>query len=146
VGARFWNSPAVLMLRRRLWPAVAPPALMWADDSLRHLRRTLPVAGIETRLSAPPRSRLPLTSAIDRWLGLRGATCLERSLIMQRWLLTVGQPHDLLIGVQRPGGAVAAHAWLDHEDSRGYAVLLRLAPDDPGSAIPVASWSALRQA
>ena len=69
-----------------------------------------------------------MTAMIARWLEWRGATCLERSLILQRWLIASGRPHDVLIGVQRPGDSVVAHAWLDHEDSHGYAVLVRLEP------------------
>jgi hypothetical protein len=134
--ARVLNAPAAMVLRRRLWPVIAPAGLTWADDSLRHLRRTLPVDGVEARLGIPPRSRLPLDAILPRWLEWRGATCLERSLILQRWLLEVGRPHDLLIGVQRRGGSVIAHAWLDHEDPRGYAELLRLQPSRDGTTVP----------
>ena len=62
------------------------------------------------------------------WLRRRRATCLERSLILQRWLMTIGQPHDVLIGVEAPGETMVAHAWLDHEDPQGFHVLLRIDP------------------
>jgi hypothetical protein len=65
---------------------------------------------------------------IALWLRRRRATCLERSLIMQRWLVAMGEPHDVLIGVGAPGETMLAHAWLDHEDSQGFQVLLRIDP------------------
>jgi hypothetical protein len=123
-----FNSRAALIIRRRVWPAIAPPGLLWADASLRHLRRALPVDGVRAQVDPPARAPSVLTPMVAKWLRWRGATCLERSLIMQRWLLSVGRPHDVLIGVQRPGELIA-HAWLDHEDSHGYEVLLRLEPD-----------------
>jgi len=126
--ARYWNRRMIVVLRCRIWPAVAPPGLVWADEALRYLRRTLPARGIDTEIPAPPRARQRLSAVIARWLEWRGATCLERSLILQRWLLEAGRPHDLLIGVRRLGDAVIAHAWLDHEDPRGYTELVRLAP------------------
>ncbi len=65
---------------------------------------------------------------------MQRATCLERSLIMQRWLMANGQPHDVLIGVRSPRETTIAHAWLDHEDSRSHYVLMRLPPEcAPGS-------------
>jgi hypothetical protein len=142
--ARLWSHPVVRLLRTRLWPAIAPAGLMWADDSLRYLRRALPAEGVATQLSQPPRSRLPLARVMGRWLQWRRATCLERSLILQRWLLEAGCPHDMLIGVQRLDGNVIAHAWLDHEDPQGYAELLRLQPTRDATGLPgglsVQSW------
>ena len=60
---------------------------------------------------------------------MQRATCLERSLIMQRWLMANGQPHDVLIGVRSPRETTIAHAWLDHEDSMSHHVLMRLPPE-----------------
>lgn len=73
---------------------------------------------------------------IDWWLRWRRATCLERSLVVQAWLLASGEPHDLVIGVRRLHGRVIAHAWLDHEDSRGFSELLRLEPSRAAIRIP----------
>ena len=62
---------------------------------------------------------------------------------MQRWLLAAGEPHRLIIGVEKPGDTVMAHAWLDHEDSRGYLELLTLDPLRPGVVLGDADRRAL---
>jgi hypothetical protein len=138
VHSGFWESRAILALRHRVWPVLAPAGIIWADESLRHLRRVLRSDGIDARLPSPPRAGAWLSGLIARWLNWRGATCLERSLILQRWLLELGRPHDLLIGVQGSGSGdgAFAHAWLDHEDSMGYAELLRVHPSRNGTTIP----------
>jgi hypothetical protein len=54
-------------------------------------------------------------------------TCLERALVLQRWLAAHGSPYDVVIGVTAPADGFAAHAWLDGEDdARAYAELTRL--------------------
>ena len=76
---------------------------------------------------------------------MQRATCLERSLIMQRWLMATGQPHDVLIGVRSPRETTIAHAWLDHEDSMSHHVLMRLPPEGaPRASVTTlhARWSA----
>lgn len=118
---RDWFSHAI-------WTRVAPPGLRWTEDSLRRLRRELPDAGLRVRVSPPSSASPRLTPFLAGWLRLRKATCLERSLIMQRWLVEVGQPHDVLIGVGPPAPTLIAHAWLDHEDPCGHEVMLRLGP------------------
>lgn len=62
-------------------------------------------------------------------LRLLRATCLERSLIMQRWLADNGEPVDLVIGVSPPSQGFTAHAWLDADGDRagaGYTEIERL--------------------
>jgi hypothetical protein len=39
--------------------------------------------------------------------------CLHRSLVLHRWLLREGLPSELHIGVNKEGGALAAHAWVE---------------------------------
>jgi Transglutaminase-like superfamily len=143
MGATLWSSRPVVAIRRHAWPWLAPAGLVWADTALRHVRRRLDTDGLRVRIPPPPRSRLPLAGLIDRWLLWRGATCLERSLVMQRWLLAAGEPHQLIIGVEKPGDTVMAHAWLDHEDSRGYLELLTLDPLRPGVLLGEADRRAL---
>jgi hypothetical protein len=59
-------------------------------------------------------------------LRVRHATCLERSLILQSWLHSHGQAHDVVIGV-RHAGSVQAHAWVeDVEPSLDYLEIHRL--------------------
>lgn len=46
-------------------------------------------------------------------LRLQHATCLERALVMQRWLDDQGHPCEVIIGVSRPSSGFTAHAWLE---------------------------------
>lgn len=55
-------------------------------------------------------------------MRLQRATCLERSLIVQRWLSTAGTSRDVVIGVRldkRPlrKRAPKAHAWVEGWDA-----------------------------
>lgn len=65
-------------------------------------------------------------------LRVRRATCLERSFIVQRWLLSQGRKHDILVGVAGGVQTLAAHAWVDSYDAEdqgeGYRVLTRVSP------------------
>lgn len=40
-------------------------------------------------------------------------TCLERAAVLQTWLAAHGVAVDVVVGVNRAGGAVQAHAWID---------------------------------
>jgi Transglutaminase-like superfamily len=105
---------------------------VWVDRGLADVRRSLQADGIDqarSRLTDPPYAIRWLTFLVVARLSMQHATCLERSLIMQRWLMANGQPHDLLIGVRSPRETTIAHAWLDHEDSMSHHVLIRLPPE-----------------
>lgn len=59
------------------------------------------------------------------------ATCLVRSLVLQRWLADQGEQVDLIIGVTPPSAGFRAHAWLDRTGeigTEGYTELHRLPP------------------
>jgi hypothetical protein len=113
-----------------LWRRFRPAVFAWLDAGLADVRRSLRTEGIDarSRLSDPPYAARWLTGPVAIRLAMQHATCLERSLIMQRWLMAIGRPHDVLIGVRSPRETTVAHAWLDHEDSRGHHVLMRLPP------------------
>lgn len=64
-------------------------------------------------------------------LRLRRASCLEASIVLQRWLLEDGDPREVVIGVARKDGKTTAHAWLAGEESTGligYIEMMRLPP------------------
>ncbi|TQN37940.1 transglutaminase superfamily protein [Blastococcus colisei] len=111
----------------------------WAYVALNRLRRELPQRGISAVVVRP---RLVLPSGMEgirAVLRRRGATCLERSLILQRWLASQGHPTEVVIGVSAPGEEFAAHAWLagygfDPESLR-YKELMRL-PSPSGGGKP----------
>jgi len=113
-----------------LWRRSRPAVFSWLETSLTDVRAGLQTEGIDarSRLPDPPYAAPWLTGFIAVRLAMLHATCLERSVIMQRWLMAIGRPHDLLIGVKSPRETTIAHAWLDHEDSRGHHVLMRLPP------------------
>jgi Transglutaminase-like superfamily len=116
-----------------LWRRFRPAVFAWLDTGLADVRASLRTDGIDarSRLTDPPYARPWLTGLMGARLAMQGATCLERSLIMQRWWMAMGRPHDLLIGVKSPRETTIAHAWLDDEDSRGHHVIMRLPPNGP---------------
>lgn len=119
---------------RRVLLGAAPTlrAAGWALRALRQLRRELPAAGLEARVAAPPNASADSVRGVELVLRLGRATCLERSLVVQRWLLARRRPHDVLVGVAGGADALDAHAWIDRYDrpaaGRGYEVLTRVGP------------------
>ena len=64
-------------------------------------------------------------------LRRRSASCLERSVVLQRWHAAHGRPLDVVIGVKLPVSDFLAHAWLDGEPAppdMTFDELLRLTP------------------
>ena len=66
-------------------------------------------------------SAWPAIERLQRLVGMAGRNhlysmrCLQRSLVLQ-WLLgRRGIVGELRIGVQKEGGGIAAHAWLEYE-------------------------------
>lgn len=128
-------TPARRRGLRQLARRLAPGNLLWVDSALDQLRRELPADGLRVRLPDAPGASGSLTGVAELWLRARRATCLERALVMQGWLLALGEPHLVLIGVapesarQFPRAArVMAHAWLDNEDPQGHEVVTQVEP------------------
>ncbi len=103
-----WCAGVVRHAWRALRPAAAPAwrrfrpgVFAWLDAGLVDVRASLKTDGIDarSRLPDPPYATHWLTGLIAARLAMQRATCLERSLIMQRWLMAIGRPHDVLIGV-----------------------------------------------
>jgi hypothetical protein len=77
------------------------------------------------------------------------ARCLQRSLVLHRWLRQEGLPSYLRIGVRKDGSALRAHAWVELD---GYVVndlpaaVAAFQPLRPASAAPTGSfpWRDLR--
>ena len=106
-------------------------AAWWTSRSLWRLRIDLRANGLHAELTAPP--RLPSTAIRGVTVTARylRATCLERSLLLQKWLLAQGRPYTLVIGVPAPGAEpFIAHAWLEGhdrpDDDAAYSQLVRL--------------------
>ena len=108
---------------------VALLAALWAALSLRVVRRRLRTEGLQAR--TPPAPRLPARGrpGVLAALNRLGATCLERSLIHQRWLAAHGEPSDILIGIDPAGGQDEFHAWVEgYEQHPAHLVIHRIAP------------------
>jgi Transglutaminase-like superfamily len=116
--------------------ALHPHALrgaVWALRSVRSVRRQLAGRPLgEVRVADPP--------ALPAARGGRGVaavlrrlqpSCLERALVLQRWLAAHGERREVVVGVSSPAD-FHAHAWLDGEPSRpglpAFHEITRLAP------------------
>jgi hypothetical protein len=103
----------LLLLLRMLGWRVALPALKWA----------LPLPRL-VRLMAAPRARGERTPGGERRIaalahglsGPRGVAaldnCLERSLVLYRYLGRAGARPELVVGVGTDEGAVSGHVWV----------------------------------
>ena len=114
--------------------STTPAPGWWAWRALRSVRAQLRGGAVrDVQVPAPPRGA-------DR-RGARGArraararapSCLERALVLQRWLRAQGIARDVVVGTHGGArGGFAAHAWLDGEPQpagRRYVELTRLAP------------------
>jgi hypothetical protein len=104
----------------------------WALAALARLRRDLGAAGISGArvVAAPPDVPDRALRGVEAVLRRRHATCLERSLVLQKWYYARGIPRDVVLGVTAPGDGFAAHAWLDGapDGGDGFHELRRLVP------------------
>ena len=103
-------------------------AAWWSWWALRRARRDLGRYGLDARVPAPPALPAGATRGVLAVLRRQPSTCLERALVLQRWLAAHGDNHEVIIGVAKPSSGFTAHAWLDHETdaSLGHEELLRL--------------------
>ncbi|HEY8726362.1 MAG TPA: lasso peptide biosynthesis B2 protein [Gaiellaceae bacterium] len=105
-------------------------AALWTLRALRATRRQLrrgQINGIQ--IPAPPRLPEPAVRGVRAVLRRRPNTCLESSLILQRWAGTFGNAPDVIVGVTGRRGSFRAHAWLDGESGgveQPFQELLRL--------------------
>jgi len=106
-------------------------AAWWAVFALRKLRGDISEQGLETQVTRPPELAFDGLRGVEAVLRRRHATCLERSLIIQRWLIAHGSSHEVLIGVNGGADRIEAHAWIDRYDpapqGEGFLVLTRVA-------------------
>ena len=114
--------------RVRLVRAGGLSAARWADRSLRAVRVALPEEGLRTRVAPPPDLPAQALGAVEAVLSRRGATCLQRCLVVQAWLAAHGRPHEIVVAASVADG-FAAHAWLaghDEDESAVYRELTRV--------------------
>ena len=88
---------------------------LWAARALVAARRQLRARPLgEVRVGAPPALPSRAERGVTAVLRRGRASCLERSLVLQRWHAAHGERHDVVIGVTGPADFLA-HAWLDGE-------------------------------
>ena len=107
-------------------------AAVWAWRTHRDVRKQLRCNGLTGLVVRAPRSvRDRDRRAMRAVLRALRATCLERSLLLQRFDATAGRPRDLIIAVSAPGNGFRAHAWLDGDrqpDRTLHEITRRAAP------------------
>jgi Transglutaminase-like superfamily len=120
------------MTRAVLDPQVLRGAA-WALRSVRSVRRQLARGPLpEVIVPAPPRlSAHRGGRGVDAVLRRLQPSCLERALVLQRWLAAHGEPRAVVVGVSSPA-EFRAHAWLEGEERRpgepAFHEITRLAP------------------
>lgn len=118
----------------RLRAALSPSFLLgaaWAAVAVAQVRRRLRAGALAVAVVRPPIVNRGAGRGVRAVLGRLQPTCLERSLVLQRWLASTGVRRDVLVGVRRtPEGGFSAHAWLDGEPGgdQGHLELHRLPP------------------
>jgi hypothetical protein len=114
---------------RRGYPTLR--AAWWAVLALRRLRGEISERGLDAQVMDPPKLSSHGLRGVEWVIRRKHATCLERSLLLQRWLSAHGAPHEVLIGVAGGTNQIAAHAWIDGYDSvaqgDGFRILTRVA-------------------
>jgi transglutaminase superfamily protein len=121
------RRPRSLLSRR---PDVATlRAAWWAHRAIRAARRSLRTGGLAmTSLAPPPRLPDHARRGVAAVLHRTGASCLERSMVIQAWDTAHGRRRDLVVGVTAPSEGFRAHAWLDGDpasSSAGFRELFR---------------------
>lgn len=103
-------------------------AAWWTERALRRARNELSGGALRgVTLPAPPRLPRRAERGVFAILRRRDPSCLERSLVLQRWLAAQGDARDVVIGTTGVEG-FAAHAWLEGDlgSAARYTELARL--------------------
>ena len=128
-----WPEPDDIGRRGEL---VALRASWWAFRAYRRVRRDLAASGLAARVAPPPRLPRRAGRGVQAVLRRQPATCLERCLVLQRWLASQGEPYEVVIGVAGEEGAFKGHAWLPFEAAEAvnaaYTELHRIPPVGEG--------------
>jgi hypothetical protein len=101
----------------------------WACVAVLFVRHGLRARALAAWAPPPPLTGPGAARGVQAVIHRLEPTCLERALVLQRWLAASGDRRDVVIGVRRdvPDG-FAAHAWLVGEalGADGYVELERL--------------------
>ena len=104
-----------------------PRGAWWAARSVLGVRRQLAYRRHdEIAVPAPPRAVPGADRGVHAVLRRLRPSCLERSLVLQRWLAAQGDRRAVVIGVEAADGRFRAHAWLEGEPAPGFHELTRV--------------------
>ena len=108
-------------------------AAWWTWRALRTARTRLRDGEVrDVRVPVPPPVDASGARAVRLVLRATNASCLERSLVLQRWLAGHGVARDVIVGTAgNAHSGFAAHAWIDGEaqpPGSSYVELIRLSP------------------
>jgi len=135
-GLAAWVGAEFPRERRARFPAFLVGA-RWALRAWLRSRRQLRRGGLQAVDIPPPPLDLPgADNGVARVLRAVPASCLERSLVRQRWDAAHGRPRDVIIGVRGGSSDFGAHAWLDgdREEPGVFTTLTRWPP--PAAPLP----------
>ena len=97
---------------RATWRDIS--AALWAMRAQASTRRGLRTHRVDTIVVRPaPRLSLDATRGVTAALRYSRATCLQSSLVLQRWYADHGVERDLVMGVTPMRSGFRAHAWLE---------------------------------
>ena len=104
-------------------------AAWWTFASLRATRKALRTRSIGAIVvDRPPELPAHASRGVHAVLRRTSSTCLERALVLQRWLAAQGVEKDVIVGVTGRDN-FRAHAWLEGESVDGrFQELTRFGP------------------
>jgi hypothetical protein len=103
----------------------------WGVRAVRTARSQLRRGGLSVSLPHPPAISVTGIRGVRLAARILRATCLERSLVLQRWHLAHGREVAVVIGVANEHDTTIAHAWLEGEERTEewpYVELTRVPP------------------
>jgi hypothetical protein len=104
-------------------------AAVWTWRAGTRVRRQLRSGGLDAvSLPRVPSVDVRAARGVRAIMARRPLSCLERSLVRQRWHAAHGDQRELVVGVTGPGDEFGAHAWLQGDpdwEAEGFAELLR---------------------
>ncbi|MDQ8046077.1 MAG: lasso peptide biosynthesis protein [Solirubrobacteraceae bacterium] len=91
----------------------------WARSAVAAMRRQVRTDGLDVTVIAPTSVAPGTLRGARIALRLDRASCLERSLVIQRWWAANGVSLDVIVGVRHPRLTEGdlAHAWVDRYDA-----------------------------
>lgn len=119
-GAPTATRPTRLRRALGIGPRLAGVAagLRWGRAALRVVRADVREDGLGVVVPEPPSVRPGTLRGTRIALRAGRASCLERSLVVQRWWASAGIALDVIVGVRHPRltDGPTAHAWVEHYD------------------------------